>query len=210
LTFAGAECIGMTGTGGSTKAVFTSVAGVTSGTVTLDVSLKDSATADQTVTVTAVTGANTAGTSAVGTPQTYTIPVNATSSLTILTQPVDTTVLSGTKATFSVEAAGAEPLAYQWYVNTNSGVGWLALSGATEATYTTEATTLASNGFRYYCRVTNASRATVDSESVTLTVVTSPQTGDNSNIGWMLALLALTIAGIIFAPFQRNTAKKQR
>ena len=61
---------------------------------------------------------------------TYTAPANMTlyTTVSISTQPVSTTVLSGTPTSLSVVAAGTGPLQYQWYKNS------VPISGGTSAT----------------------------------------------------------------------------
>jgi hypothetical protein len=70
----------------------------------------------------------------------------------------------GQTATFRVVAEGSSPLSYQWQKN---GVN---ITGATGATYTTPATTLADSGATYRCVVKN-SVGTATSSAATLTVV---------------------------------------
>jgi Immunoglobulin domain/PQQ enzyme repeat len=82
---------------------------------------------------------------------------------TIQTQPSNQTVTVGQTATFSVTAAGSMPLSYQWQKGTS------AISGATSASYTTPATTLADSGSGYSVVVSN-SAGTVTSNSAKLTV----------------------------------------
>jgi hypothetical protein len=70
-----------------------------------------------------------------------TLTVNAAAvAPAITTQPVSQTVTVGQTATFSVAATGTAPLNYQWQKNSAN------ISGATAASYTTPATTLADNG----------------------------------------------------------------
>ncbi|HTL51381.1 MAG TPA: immunoglobulin domain-containing protein, partial [Planctomycetota bacterium] len=76
-----------------------------------------------------------------------TTPVALTPS--IVTQPADQSVTAGQPATFSVVAAGAGPLQYQWY---RFGAP---VSGATGASYTTPATVTADNGTQYTVKVSN-------------------------------------------------------
>ncbi|MGH7145585.1 MAG: DNRLRE domain-containing protein [Planctomycetota bacterium] len=66
----------------------------------------------------------------------------------ITAQPADQTVTVGNTATFSAGANGIN-LSYQWYKN------GAAISGATSATYTTPATTLADDGSLYTLTVSN-------------------------------------------------------
>jgi hypothetical protein len=84
----------------------------------------------------------------------------------ITIQPVDMSVVVGTRATFSVTASGSAPLSHQWFKNGS------AISGATSAAYTTPVTVLGDNGARFFVRVSN-SVGTIDSNTVTLTVTNS-------------------------------------
>lgn len=78
-------------------------------------------------------------------------------------QPANQTVSAGQAASFSVTATGAMPLTYQWQ---KSGS---AISGATNATYTTPATTSADNGAQFKVVVSN-SKGSATSSAATLTV----------------------------------------
>ena len=82
----------------------------------------------------------------------------------ISTGPADQSVASGQTATFAVTAGGTAPLTYQWQKN---GVN---IAGATGASYTTPATTLADNGALFRCRVTNGA-GSVTSGSATVQVL---------------------------------------
>jgi hypothetical protein len=81
----------------------------------------------------------------------------------ITTQPQSQTAVAGQTASFSVAAAGTAPLAYQWRRNGSD------IAGATAATYTTPATTLADNGAQFTVVVSNAA-GSVTSNAATLTV----------------------------------------
>src|SRR5882762_8500415 len=87
----------------------------------------------------------------------------ASAAPTITAQPANQTVTAGQTATFTVVAAGAAPLAYQWQKN---GVN---VSGATAASYTTAATTTADSGTTFRVVVSNTA-GTVTSAAATLTV----------------------------------------
>ncbi|MBA4387616.1 MAG: hypothetical protein C0404_06515 [Verrucomicrobia bacterium] len=82
----------------------------------------------------------------------------------ITLQPAHQTVSVGQAATFTVTASGSAPLAYRWQTNTVN------ISGATNASYTTPATTLAANGIGFRVIVTSAS-GSVTSSVATLTVL---------------------------------------
>ena len=68
----------------------------------------------------------------------------------ITLHPLAQTISPGSTATFTVSAAGSQPLSYQWQRNS------VDVAGATAASYTTPPATLADNGVTYRCRVTNA------------------------------------------------------
>jgi hypothetical protein len=84
----------------------------------------------------------------------------------IMTQPADKTVTVGQTATFSVTASGSAPLTYQWQRNGTN------ISGATAASYTTPATTLADSNTLFRCVVSNAA-GSATSNAATLTVHSS-------------------------------------
>lgn len=67
----------------------------------------------------------------------------------IATQPQSILVSVGENATFSIVAAGQEPLAYQWYMD---GV---TISGANEPAYTFVNAQLSDHDKKFSCRVTN-------------------------------------------------------
>jgi len=81
----------------------------------------------------------------------------------ITTQPADNTVTAGQTAKFTVTATGATPLKHQWMKN------WVNISGATNASYTTPATTTADNGALFAVVVSNVA-GSVTSNNATLTV----------------------------------------
>lgn len=86
----------------------------------------------------------------------------------ITDQPDNATVTVGQTATFTVAASGSEPLSYKWQESNSSG-NWADISGATDVTYTTGATTTSMSGYQYRCVVSN-SAGSVTSEVATLTV----------------------------------------
>jgi len=86
---------------------------------------------------------------------------------TITAQPASQSVTAPAGATFSVSAAGAAPLSYQWRRN---GV---ALPGATGSGYTTGPTVPADNGAAFSVAVTNSVGTTVSTTAI-LTVAAPP------------------------------------
>jgi hypothetical protein len=81
----------------------------------------------------------------------------------ITAQPVNVAVTAGQTATFGVTATGTAPLTYQWMENGTN------ISGATAASYTTPATSLADSGTTFSVVVSN-SVSNVTSNSAVLTV----------------------------------------
>jgi len=107
---------------------------------------------------------------AVGTADSRTVTLTVLAPPQITDEPPDQTVAAGSTATLIVQATGAEPLTYQWYVG-SAGDDSLPIDGATDAAFvTTERTTDSA----YWVRVSNAV-GTVDSRTVTLTVLDAPQ-----------------------------------
>ncbi len=86
----------------------------------------------------------------------------------ITRQPAGTSVVAGSAASFSVEATGSGTLAYQWQR------GGVAIAGATAASYTLPATTLADDGAGFSVVVSNAG-GSVTSAVATLVVTSAPQ-----------------------------------
>lgn len=101
----------------------------------------------------------------------------------ITTQPTSQTVTEGGTATFTVVTSGTEPLSYQWQQSTDSGQSWTNIDGATDATYTTEATTTSMNGYQYRCVVSN-SAGSITSDAVSLTVNEHVHTWGNPVWNW--------------------------
>ena len=118
------------------------------------------------------------------------------------TQLENITVEEGQRAVFTLmNIEGTQPLSYQWYLDRNNGQGWQPISGATGSTYTIDSAEAYQNGFRYYCKITDANGVTVDTNPAVLTVVPTgtvvlPQTGDDSNPLALLGLVLLSLGGI--------------
>lgn len=90
--------------------------------------------------------------------------------LTFKTQPKDTTVKSGSKATFSVKVEEKD-VAYQWYSRPSQADPWTEIQGATGASYSVVGTA-ANNGWQFRCGVEYEGE--VFSNTATLTVTLQP------------------------------------
>ena len=107
-------------------------------------------------------------------------PAESVAQITV--HPENVTVTEGATAEFSVTATG-ENLSYQWQQSTDSGQSWTDIGGATDATYTTEATTTSMNGYQYRCVVSN-SAGSITSDAVSLTVNEHVHTWGNPVWSW--------------------------
>lgn len=96
-----------------------------------------------------------------------TLTVGAAIAPTVTTPPASASVVAGQTATFSVVASGSAPLAYAWRRDGSP------IAGATSASYTTAATTLADDGARYSVRVHNAGGEAI-SDAAILSVTAAP------------------------------------
>ncbi len=80
-------------------------------------------------------------------------------SVTITTQPLNTTVCEGANTSFTA-AGGGTGLTYQWQLSTNGGASWGNISGATAAIYNITGATFAMNNNQYRCVISNGVCAT--------------------------------------------------
>jgi hypothetical protein len=92
------------------------------------------------------------------------LTVTAPHAPSITSQPLDTSVVTGHAATFSVAVSGSAPLAYQW-----KRVGGNAVL-STASFYTIAAPAAGDNGAQFYCLVSNA-YGKDSSAAATLTVI---------------------------------------
>ena len=86
----------------------------------------------------------------------------------ISAQPKSVSVTVGEKATFEVTATGTD-VTYQWKIDRNDGNGFVDITGATGAAYTTGVTDKDCDGFKYQCVIRNAA-GSVTTDTVVLTV----------------------------------------
>ncbi len=87
----------------------------------------------------------------------------------ISAQPKSVSVTVGEKATFEVTATGTD-VTYQWKINRNDGNGFVDITGATGAAYTTGVTDKDCDGFKYQCVIRNAA-GSATTDTVVLTVL---------------------------------------
>ena len=130
----------------------------------------------------------------------------------VFTQPAGAqTVTVQEGETGVLRAAATDALVYQWYVNRNDGAGYVAVSGATGATYTTSAATVENDGYTYYCEATNAF-GTTSSPVFTLRVTAEPvpETGDGSDPALWLTLALLSLCGLGALTFGRRRGAARR
>jgi hypothetical protein len=128
-------------------------------------------------------------------------PQPSSTAPSITTQPSGQTATVGGTATFTVTAAGAKPLTYQWLK------GGVPIAGATSATYTTSAVATTDDGAMYSVQISN-SAGKVTSVAVKLTVTTGPvplslltYKYDNSRSGQNTSETVLTPANVNAATF---------
>ncbi len=105
--------------------------------------------------------------------------LTVSSSITITTNPVNSTICEGTNTSFTVAASGSG-LSYQWQVSTDGGGTFNNVnnggvySGATSGTLTITGATPGMNNYRYRCVVSNPPCNPGTSTAATLTVNTFP------------------------------------
>ena len=83
-------------------------------------------------------------------------------------QPQNVSVKAGEQATFTVAATGTD-LKYQWQIDRNDGKGFVDITGADKASYTTGVADMLCNGYKYQCLISN-SVGSVTTGTATLTV----------------------------------------
>lgn len=87
----------------------------------------------------------------------------------VTAQPKSVSVTVGDTATFEVTATGTD-VTYQWQIDRNDGKGFVDITGATGAAYTTGVTDKDCDGFKYQCVIRNAA-GSATTDTVVLTVL---------------------------------------
>ena len=106
-------------------------------------------------------------------------------------QPQNVSVKAGEQATFTVKATGTD-LTYQWQINRNNGKGFVDITGADKASYTTGVVDMLCNGYKYQCVISNsAGSVTTNAATLTVTESTTPSPDpvsykilDGANSSW--------------------------
>ena len=106
-------------------------------------------------------------------------------------QPQNVSVKAGEQATFTVKAKGTD-LTYQWQINRNNGKGFVDITGADKASYTTGVADMLCNGYKYQCVISNsAGSVTTNAATLTVTESTTPSPDpvsykilDGANSSW--------------------------
>lgn len=99
-----------------------------------------------------------------------TLTVTAATSAPVITQqPADVSVTAPAAASFTAGAGGVPSPTVQWQQSTDAGTTWANITSATNASYTTPATTLADDG-KHFRAVFSNSAGSVASSAATLTV----------------------------------------
>jgi Lamin Tail Domain/Calx-beta domain/PKD-like domain/Immunoglobulin I-set domain len=98
------------------------------------------------------------------------VSLTVTTAPTVTTQPTTQVVAPGATPSFTAAASGTAPITRQWQVSTDNGAAWADIPGATAATLTLPAATLAENGKQYRVQFTNVC-GTVNSNAALLSVL---------------------------------------
>jgi hypothetical protein len=128
----------------------------------------------------------------------YTPPAMTTPSATaptIGTQPGNVSIVGGNTATFMVTASGTAPLTYQWQKNGT------AITGATNASYTTPAEPATDTGAKFAVVVKNSGGSITSANAILTVTATSPNDvatfkNDVSRSGQILSESVLTLANV--------------
>lgn len=137
-------------------------------------------------------GSVTTGTATLTVTEDVTPPVQPTVKKPgISKQPQNVSVKAGEQATFTVKATGTD-LTYQWQINRNNGKGFVDITGADKASYTTGVVDMLCNGYKYQCVISDsADSVTTNAATLTVTESTTPSPDpvsykilDGANSSW--------------------------
>ncbi|MBL8206061.1 MAG: hypothetical protein JNM09_17625, partial [Blastocatellia bacterium] len=105
-----------------------------------------------------------------GTVTTTAVSLTVRTPPSVTTPPENQVVAPGATPSFSATATGSATIMRQWQESTDQGVTWTNIPGATTATLTLPAATLADSGKQYRVQLTN-SCGTIESKAAALTVL---------------------------------------
>ena len=137
-------------------------------------------------------GSVTTGTATLTVTEDVTPPVQPTVKKPgISKQPQNVSVKAGEQATLTVKATGTD-LTYQWQINRNNGKGFVDITGADKASYTTGVVDMLCNGYKYQCVISDsAGSVTTNAATLTVTESTTPSPDpvsykilDGANSSW--------------------------
>lgn len=100
--------------------------------------------------------------------QPATITIEAEDTLAIIAQPQDVTTQSGKSTKFSIAATGKD-LSYQWYYKKSGILKWSIWKNHTTSTTYADAND-SWDGMKVYCKVTDSSGNSIDSDPATVTI----------------------------------------
>lgn len=149
-------------------------------------------------------------------PSTSDTSANVTGNSTVATSPSinSTTEFSasgviGERITLTAELGKAS---YQWYINRNDGLGYVAIGGATTYTYTTEPITAVNSAYTYYCvttdantGITNASvyKITANPAAAAATSNAVTTTGEAASRAFIAAIAIVIVACVVIVITRR-------
>ena len=90
--------------------------------------------------------------------------------LAVVTQPADRIVTAGRDAVYTIKVKGMGEYTYQWYSRISSGDEWTKMDGQTSPSLSIKAEDNL-NGMSVLCKVSDESRATVESDAASLKVI---------------------------------------
>ncbi len=130
----------------------------------------------------------------------YTMTITVDGRAPVFEVPEDETIVSvteGERAALKVSATD-EPR-YQWQISRDGGLSFENINDAQDATFVTDGLALKNNGDQYRCVASNNYGKTIG-PVFTISVKAMPKlpkTGDNSLLGWWLALAAGSAVGLL-------------
>lgn len=118
--------------------------------------------------------------------------------LVILSQPRNATIQAGETVSFSVTVSGGmPPYSYQWQVWDPKAEKWVDIPGATSSVLSRDNVEKKWDGSQFRCVITDRAGTIVISDSATLTVRDSVDTGDHTSLPLYLSVAVLALAMLL-------------